>query len=128
MDLEHSDALGLGLALTQTRGHGAARLCDEGRFLVRGAHGRHLRLDPALVLVAPEYQVQLAPEEVLGDVVLLAVLGPVLVRHEKVEPPVLVLLGLDHLDPLGAVQPVQTLVLDGGHAVEGEEGLSWQIE
>ena len=51
-----------------------------------------LRLDPAVVLVAPDDQVEEGGQEALGDVAGGAALGAILVKHQQVEPAVSILL------------------------------------
>ena len=122
VDLKNTHAFLSRLPLAQTSGHGTARLRDPDAFPVPAATGCHLGVDSALMFVSPEHQIQAVPEEVLRDVVFLAVLGPVLMRHENVEPLVRVLFGDDHPDLAGTVETVQPLVFDGGHPVQCEFG------
>ena len=60
---------------------------------------------PALVLVAPESEVEHGVDEVLGDVAGGAVLDAVLVQHQQVEPRLGVGVVAEEVDLLAPEQP-----------------------
>ena len=63
---------------------------------------------------------QVTFDEMLWDKVGAAnVRSPVLVKDEHIEPGAGLLFWLIHLDPDLSEQPVQSLVLDGTHAIDG---------
>ena len=118
-DADHGDVLILGLGPDQGRGDRGAGLHD-----VEAGGGVGLRVDLALVLVAPDDEVHPVGQHLGRQVVGLVVRGVVLVDGEQVEP----VLGLDvGPEPLDAVVPQgaeEALVTDVAQAVEGQLGLA----
>ena len=111
-DVEDTNMLRDGLAFTERSRHRRSRLTDEER-LVSG-----LGLDPAVVLVAPDDEVEEWRNEAVRDVVGGASLGSVLVKDQDVAPAVWLLLRSHELHLVVPEQSVQPLVLHVGEAVQ----------
>ena len=87
------------------------------------SHLNKLFHQPALVLVAPNHEIDEPVDEVLREIIALAVLGSVLVQRHQVEP----LFGLfgrpQHQHLVLAKEAEQPFVLDRAHSVQGQLGL-----